>query len=60
MSMPCTDLVNFAFEIFGNRCRRLNFAVAFPLNSGKYQNILSDAIFANSPRSLSQARSYLE
>ena len=45
MSLPSADLVNFVFEIFRNRCRRLNFAVVFPLNNGKYQNIFFDANF---------------
>ena len=49
MPLPCIDIKNYFFDIFGNCHNQLNFAVIFRVNEGKYQNILPTPIFANSP-----------
>ena len=48
-SIPCTDSKNLVLDIFEKCCRQLNFAVAFRVNTSKYQNILLAPIIANSP-----------
>ena len=44
-----TNPQNFAFDIFGNYRRLLNFAVVFPVYNVKHQNILSTPTFAIFP-----------
>lgn len=50
--IPCTDLEDFAFYLFGNCRRDLDFAVVFRVNDGKYQNYFADANFCQIPHGL--------
>ena len=46
-SIPLADSKSFLFNIFGNCCCQLNFAVIFRVNDGKCQTDSLVPIFAN-------------
>ena len=49
MPVPCIDHKSFLFNIFGNCSCHFILPIIFQVSDGKYQNILSTRIYANSP-----------